>query len=180
MFIDAVADSFILRGRKPTGEPLTQLDLNKMAFYAHGWSLALRGEPLTTEPFIAYKDGPVLVQFRRRFSRFGADEIKKTAVITKPSQILADWVENLLDEIWRIYGRINTGELVGMTHRINTPWRIVRGDLPLGEPSDIQISDDLIAHYFNDLLKSECAAVPFLGSQSEVVRDFLACNVVYA
>ena len=109
-------DSFILRGRKPTGEPLTQLDLNKMAFYAHGWSLALRGEPLTTEPFIAYKDGPVLIQFRRRFSRFGAGEIKKTAVITKPSQILADWVENLLDEIWRIYGRINTGELVGMTH----------------------------------------------------------------
>jgi uncharacterized phage-associated protein len=58
MFIDAVADSFILRGRKPTGEPITQLDLNKMAFYAHGWSLALRGEPLTTEPFIAY-DGAI-------------------------------------------------------------------------------------------------------------------------
>jgi hypothetical protein len=86
----------------------------------------------------------------------------------------------LLDEIWRIYGRINTGELVGMTHRINTPWRIVRGDLPLGEPSDIQISDDLIAHYFNDLLKSEGVAVPFLGPQSEIVEDFLACNVVYA
>ena len=50
----------------------------------------------------------------------------------------------------------------------------------MGEPSDIQISDDLIAHYFNDLLKSEGVAVPFLGPQSEIVEDFLACNVVYA
>jgi uncharacterized phage-associated protein len=180
MFIDAVADSFILRGRKPTGEPLTQLDLNKMAFCAHGWSLALRGEPLTTEPFIAYKDGPVLTQFRRRFSRFGAGEISRRAVITKPSQILAEWVENLLDEIWRIYGNIRTGDLVGMTHRQNTPWRIVRGDLPLGEPSDIQISDDLIIHYFKEMLKSKSSAIPFPGTRDDIVNDFLACDVVFA
>ena len=163
-----------------TGEPLTQLDLNKMAFYAHGWSLALRGEPLTTEPFIAYKDGPVLIQFRRRFSRFGAEKSKRRLSSPNPPKSSPTWLENLLDEIWRIYGRINTGELVGMTYRSNTPWRIVRGDLPLGEPSDIQISDDLIAHYFNELLKNKGTAVPFSGPASEIVDDFLACDVVYA
>ena len=49
----SIANFFIDRA-KESGETLTQMKLHKLIYYAHGWHLALTGEPLIDEPVQAW------------------------------------------------------------------------------------------------------------------------------
>ena len=52
------------------GFKITNLALNKIVFFAHGWCLATRGEPLVDSVFEAWQFGPVHPQIYRQLKEF--------------------------------------------------------------------------------------------------------------
>jgi len=130
--------------------------LHKIAYYAHGWHLAAKGEPLISQEFEAWRDGPVqrLVWdcFRDagrrtisgRATRF--DLVTQRASVVPPDLSPADL--QLVDAIVAGYGPIHAFELSEITHEKGGPWDQVynapNGRITLG----MRISHGLIQHHF--------------------------------
>src|SRR5262245_29920187 len=70
----AVANYF-LDLAKAKGLALDPMKLQKMIFFAHGWSLALYDEKLIDEPIQAWQYGPVVQSVYHEFKSFGAARI---------------------------------------------------------------------------------------------------------
>ena len=143
-----VADYFIAR----SGGRLTPLQVIKLTYIAHGYSLAINGEPLVDEAVEAWRHGPVVPSLYYRAKKYGggrithllysgarageADDAEFEHIPAKDRAVL----DAVLDE----YGEFAGSELVGMTHGGGSPWTRYcrpRTDRP-------QIPDEAIkAHY---------------------------------
>ena len=73
LFPVLVADYFIANARGP----LTPLQVIKMVYIAHGYSLAILGEPLVEEAVEAWRYGPVLPSVYYAAKRYGGDGITR-------------------------------------------------------------------------------------------------------
>jgi len=62
----AVAN-FVLDVCEQAGREVTNLSLQKIVFFCHAWSLAVRKEPLVKHEFEAWQFGPVLQYLYREF-----------------------------------------------------------------------------------------------------------------
>jgi hypothetical protein len=80
----AVAN-FILDVADIRGLPITNMSLNKIIYFAHGWSLGKRGKPLVSATFEAWQHGPVLPLIYRQFSKAGSMAISFRATAIDPS-----------------------------------------------------------------------------------------------
>jgi uncharacterized phage-associated protein len=146
----AVANYFLSRG----GD-LTQMQLHKLLYYAHGWYLAVVGKPLLNETVSAWKHGPVVPSLYYDFKRFGArpvDRLAKTidrvSRVRRAPQIDASdfMVRSLLERIWMVYGQLSGKRLSQLTHAADTPWSAVRGRNP--ELHGVDIPNEEIRAYF--------------------------------
>jgi len=59
--------------------PLTQIDIQKLVYFAHGWYLALQKQPLIDETILAWKYGPVVRSLYDEFREFGSNPITAKA-----------------------------------------------------------------------------------------------------
>ncbi len=125
------------------GEALTQMELQKLVYIAHGWHLALLDEPLIDEVVEAWKWGPVIPSLYRSFARFGASAIPAESM--KPT--LPEKTESLLNDVWEVYKRFTAAELSAMTHKPNTPWSLAFKK----EIRNIPISNDSIKLHYNEM-----------------------------
>lgn len=131
---EAVANEFIgLAGDRG----LTQLQLQKLVYMAHGWTLAYCGLPLTASEPEAWDRGPVYPELREKVSHAGSKPIARKihANDGNPFAIFAS--ENRGDEIagtfqpiekqiinlvWGRYGHLHGFTLSDLTHQPDTPW----------------------------------------------------------
>lgn len=102
------------------GVALTPLKLQKILYYAQGWSLAIRNRPLFDDDVLAWKFGPVVRNVYDELSQFGAADLRfvgydDTTTVSDPDTI------RFLNSIWRSYGSLSPGELVNRTH-LSEPW----------------------------------------------------------
>lgn len=157
----AVANAMIMRACKHQNPP-TQMKLQKLIYFAHGWHLALYDGPLVNEQFQAWPYGPVLPSVYHEFKVYGMSGIDKlgTEIVALPTGGLA-WeaptilnsnglIDPLLDKIWEVFGSYSGGQLSDMTHATNSPWKKIH-DL-YGNTRDVVIPDDLIRDYFKGLM----------------------------
>jgi uncharacterized phage-associated protein len=77
---EAVANEFLELAKKD-GEALSPMKLLKLVYFAHGWHLALTGEPLIEEPVQAWQFGPVIPSIYHQFKRFGSGPINEFALV---------------------------------------------------------------------------------------------------
>src|SRR5687767_8034128 len=106
------------------GKYLTQLQLYKIVYFAHGWYLAKRGRPLVAETFEAWKYGPVLRVLRDSFEKFGKEPITKkaekfdlfTGELLEPSPIIDERDFNFIVQIVDFYHEYDGWELSDLTH----------------------------------------------------------------
>lgn len=137
---------------------VTQLQLQKLAFIAHGWHLAVFGNPLVPgEPFRAWKFGPVLPSLYDEFRECGAQPIGRFGWMygedgpEEPFFHPLDDASETLDFVVAQYGKYNGPELVNLTHRPGTPWHdITHGGRSVG--FDKTINDQLIKNHYKRLL----------------------------
>lgn len=158
----AIANEFIQRGQRD-GVSITQMKLQKLIFFAHGWYLAICNAPLVDEGFQAWKYGPVIPSVYHEFKAFGTLNIDRPGTTASYSPegllwetpVIADktgTVYKLIDKIWEVYGHYTGTQLSAMTHQPDTPWSTVHNIH--GDARDIPIPDDMIKKYFQGLIKN--------------------------
>lgn len=170
MLVHAVSDYLVSKGRKRTGEAMTQLSLQKMLYFSQGWHLAIRSESLFTEEVRAWRHGPVVREIYSRFRHYGDREIGEEAMLTQPDAILSKATMEFLDRIWDSYSGYTAPQLVGLTHR-EGPWKTVRGPLGKDADSDDPIPEELMIEYFANLYTSALRPGP-LCLDGNVLDDF--------
>lgn len=101
---------------------ITNLKLNKLLYYAQGWSLARTGKPLFDEDILAWQYGPIVGSVYHRFSVCGSDPIASCDDTAGKGKLSEDEIQLLID-VYRRYGCFSASALVEMTHRNGTPWQ---------------------------------------------------------
>lgn len=158
----AVANRIIHLGKQHNTPP-TQMKLQKLMYFAHGWHLALYDEPLVDQEFHAWKYGPVIPSVYHEFKSFGMLGIDQPATIltSLPSGGFG-WFEPsiqnvkialpLLDKIWEVFGSYSGKQLSEMTHINGSPWKTIFDRE--GESKNAHIPNDLIKSYFKGLMSN--------------------------
>ena len=100
----ALANEFIDRANS-CGKQLTQMQLQKLVYIAHGWNLAINGSPLTEDTPQAWDYGPVYRDLWLALRSFGKSAVNEKIKI---GQVGA--------------GIFHACQLSAMTHKQGTPW----------------------------------------------------------
>src|SRR5689334_19344752 len=110
---------------------LTNLRLNKLLYFIHGWSLTRRTEGMIRNHFLAWQHGPVIRPVFDTFKIYGDSTITEPARfldyrsgINAPvpfDDISADDSE-LIQRIFKSYDQFTTGQLVEKSHEPGGPW----------------------------------------------------------
>jgi len=155
---EGIANFFIQKSIDTVCADFTQLKLQKMVYYAHGWHLGLSGNPLFLEPVQAWRYGPVIQSLRREFREFGSLPITRKARDVKfaNDEILeyeyqlqeTEAISPFLSRIWEIYGVFTPIQLTNMTHEEGTPWHQIAAHYSFRIPEGITIPNNLIQSYF--------------------------------
>lgn len=151
----AIANEF-LRAAEDAGRELTNMQLNKLVYIAHGWWLALTDNPLIGEQVEAWRWGPVVPTVYHEFKFFGSSPIPfgrrgvddwadRVAVLEEDADTYK--VRAVIDKVFRKYGALSGAKLSALTHEDGTPWSAARAR-PTGHDRFSRISDeDICAHY---------------------------------
>lgn len=136
---------------------LTIMQLLKLVYIAHGWSLGLLGEPLVSEQPEAWQHGPVFPAVYRAFRKFGSGPI--TAKAATPFGPMADasltpQQADIIRSVVHGYGHMHAFTLSNITHQPDTPWsQAYKGGLG----SSSEIPNGLIADHYRKLANARQA-----------------------
>lgn len=140
-----IANKFI-EVAKESDKYLTPMQLIKLVYIAHGWSMALNDKELVAEDVIAWKYGPVIPNLYREIKSYRSNNITKKINTSDNLDIKSDDVD-LIREVYRKYGKFNGLELSAITHKKGTPWSKTWERSPWGVIFDADISN-----YYKNLL----------------------------
>jgi uncharacterized phage-associated protein len=111
--IDACTD-------RERGNIISNLKLQKMLYYMHGFHLAFFIKTFFDDDIIAWQYGPVVPEIYRKFSLNGA------AALSLPDNTKIVWfdndTENMFRQVVKEYGQFSAVKLMEMTHE-ETPWK---------------------------------------------------------
>lgn len=115
-----------------------EMQLQKLLYFTHGWSLAWRGRPLFPGAFEAWIGGPVDDEIWRA---------KRSGHLTA-APTLSDADRALVDSVIDHYSHLSGKQMSDLTHAAGTPWSLTRGDLPPYTGSKRHIPDREIKSHF--------------------------------
>ncbi len=122
--------------------PISNLKLQKLLYYAQAWHLALCKQPLFGEEIEAWVHGPVVPQIFRRYRDCKWNPISNGHAVPSPS------LASHLDEVWRVYGSLSAYDLERLTHS-EEPWRIARAGIPSDKSSNAIIEKSSMQEYYS-------------------------------
>ncbi len=148
--------NFFLDCAAEEGSDLTMLKLQKLVYFAYGWTFAVLGQELfnTTEhPIRRYRYGPVIESLYWEFKFLGNKPIENYSRSLKNDgefgveKIHAgDKAYKILLQIWRAYGNLTRHKLIAMTHEAGSPWD------KANKRGSVALKKEEIEKYFRDLL----------------------------
>lgn len=143
---ESVANSFLDLARRDQ-KSLTNMQLQKLVYIAHGYHLARTGAPLFHNNIHAFEWGPVIPNLYKTLRQYGAGDVRDF-IQTDGAPIGDDAAEmEIIREVWQDYKEFSGLELSDLTHRKGSPWSETWRTNQFGV-----ISDELIAeHYRRDL-----------------------------
>jgi uncharacterized phage-associated protein len=118
-----VANEF-LRHAWEHGRDLTNMQLQKLVYIAHGYCLALTDDPLLEDSVQAWRYGPVIPILYESLRQYGAGTVTDMINVT-PNVEISPTHRALIDVVADAYARFSGPQLSTMTHRAGTPWREV-------------------------------------------------------
>ncbi len=118
----AIANAFISIAEKEN-KKLTNMQIQKLVFIAHGYCLALLGEPLFYHNAHAWQWGPVIPKLYKSLQKYGNYHVD-ASVDAQDSLLEEDVKFNLVEAIYKNYSHYSGSELSALTHQENTPWSI--------------------------------------------------------
>jgi uncharacterized phage-associated protein len=152
-----IAYAFVKKGIEE-GNYVTQMKLQKIVYFAHGYHLAKYGEPLINEEFEAWKFGPVVQTIYQDYKLYGSDNIIDTGLITNESEALEGTkldasAMDAINYTWDVTKHLNAGQLSRWSHLEGSPWAQVYN----GKQPSIPIKNTAIEDYFKKVLLSSAA-----------------------
>lgn len=143
---DEVADFFLSQanGEGSQTQPMTNLRLQKLLYYAQAWGLALNDEPLFEEDVEAWVHGPVVPSIYRKYRAHGN---RRLSTETAVSPRLSASQQRVLTSVWKSYGGLSAARLRNMTHR-EDPWVKAREPYADDENCNAPITPAIMREYF--------------------------------
>lgn len=143
-----IAYAFVKRGIDEKNF-VTQMKLQKMVYFAHGFHLAKYGEPLVTELFEAWKFGPVIQSIYKEYQSYGNNPITElSGKRDKELQNISESAKQAIDFTWAVTKDLSASSLSNWTHKQGSPW--AKAYTP--DVWSIVIGNDAIKNYFTELL----------------------------
>lgn len=151
----AVANFFVEQSIN-SGIELTPMKVIKLVYIAHGWSLAIRQEPLIDEAVQAWKFGPVVPTVYNSFKGYKDSQITGMAQVYDGLNIISPQVNEtnirlFLEGVWNAYNKFSGWQLSSITHENETPWYITWIKNGGADQSGAIIPNDIIAKHYNAL-----------------------------
>ena len=146
-----------------SNRPLTPMEVIKLAYISHGFTLALTDKKLFNDKVEAWRYGPVIPNIYHEFKHYGGNEITRLKTcgtsISNVEQIqdrlntfrqliTADGV-NIIDRVLEVYGNFSALGLSTITHEECTPWDECYHAGKLG----VEIPSNLTKQYYAGQLK---------------------------
>ncbi|HTJ13500.1 MAG TPA: type II toxin-antitoxin system antitoxin SocA domain-containing protein [Dinghuibacter sp.] len=150
-----ISFAFVKRGIME-GKPVTQMKVQKMVYFAHGYHLAKYGTPLITEGFEAWKFGPVIPSIYETYKLYGSEDIVDTTLIPDEQHLelelaeLGARAEDAINYTWDATGDVSARDLSAWTHKPDSPW----AEAFKPDTMSIPIRNDRIEKYFTGVLTS--------------------------
>lgn len=127
-------------------DPLTNLRLQKLLYYAQAWSLVLRESELFPEDIEAWRGGPVVPEVYRALPDGpGATAIGYDPLASAPD--LPGEEAGFVRCVWESYSQYSALKLSAMTHE-EAPWRRAWGDRSADATGRVPIRLDDLEDYF--------------------------------
>lgn len=143
----AIANEFL---KLKAGQPINQMWLQKLVYMAHGWNLAINGQPLVKGGIEAWDGGPVIRAIWDHMRDFGRNASGGLFGLSKDAPFeasLTDEERAVIQHVWRKYGSYTGRQLSDMTHQEGTPW----SNAYFGRGRNARLLDDDIRQHFTDL-----------------------------
>lgn len=130
-------------------DKLTQLQLQKLTYYANGWHIAFYGSPLTEDDVEAWKFGPVYRDMWTALRRYGKERLKRS-FIDANTEGMGKKQMQAIQAVFDAYGGLSGFELSSMTHQEDSPW-----DRTFVKYQKRKISPEVIGEHFLRLKEAE-------------------------
>jgi uncharacterized phage-associated protein len=156
--------NYFLDLAKRDKKPISPMKLQKLVYFAHGWNLALRNEPLLLERVEAWDYGPVIPAVYHAFKECGRGEIKELAASVDLDDdgkiVIADYVLKadkdtfaLLKRVWDVYRSYTAIQLSNATHDPDGAWFKTYHEGEGAQRRGVDIPDPLIREEFIGRIK---------------------------
>lgn len=159
----AVANYFLSKEISHKLGKLTQMKLQKLVYFAHGYTLAICDEPLIDEHFEAWEYGPVVPTLYHEFKEYGPKPLPRLA--TDFDMDTLEYIETpaldpnavsgpmglIFEFVCDVYGPLSAGQLSTLTHKKNSAWEKTRKKYP--NLKYVDIPNELIKKDFQDILE---------------------------
>ena len=118
----SVANEFIRCGVK-RGRPLTQLQIQKLVYFAHARMLCIHGRPLIEDIFERRQHGPVVPALYERIKVHGSEPITVQIEDDASDKRGLPLIEtDVVGWAYSTYGALDGFELAQITHAKGSPW----------------------------------------------------------
>lgn len=144
---------------------VTNLQLNKIVFFAQAWSLVLKNKPLFDEDFRAWDYGPVLPSIYHKFKDNGKQYIARVSDNIFEDVFDSETIDLLLD-VYREYSKYSATELVNLTHVKGGVWDQIRSKNK--KKKNEIIPKDLIKEYYSKQPKLKEWTLPEFSKEDYV------------
>ena len=125
---------------------MSALKLQKLVYYCQAWSLVWDEAPLFPERIEAWAYGPVvkeLYEYHRGFYRLSRLPLGASFKLTSKQK-------QTIDAVINYYSVKTPQQLIELTH-LEDPWKNARQGLPVGAPSNREITHEAMAEYYSSL-----------------------------
>lgn len=115
------ANFFIDAAQRCDAEPMTNLRLQKLMYFAQAWSIVRNGCPLFDEELRAWELGPVVPSVYQKYKICGGNPIADADDAFDYS-VFTEEELSVLTDVFVQYGKFTTAQLVNLCHRPGEPW----------------------------------------------------------
>jgi len=103
------------------GEGISNLKLQKLAYYSQGFFGAIHDRPLFNEKVEAWTHGPVIPELYHEYKNHGSGLIPSENIMDNKSSLTNEEAE-LISEVYDVFGQFSAWKLRNMTHE-ESPWK---------------------------------------------------------
>jgi len=134
-------------------ENLTLMQLLKLVYLSHGWSLAFRDVPLVAQSPQAWQYGPVYPHIYRALGKYGGNPVKER-IVQKETGLeffpnMTKEQKKVIELVLLTYGKMHAFQLSDITHKKGSPWD--ETSKKIGIYKDIPI--EYMKKYYKELAK---------------------------